>query len=252
LLGVNGSDLTAWSLDDLALAWLRLAIVALGIVGGVLVVRSWRTSSLLARTLVVALVVDLGTVTMTNLVDDPKFVIGRYLSVALIALLGLAALAVDRLQGRVGAAAAVVVAVFVFGVVVTNASNWWDTRHVTPGTEARALNAAIDAQGWDRVYGSYWMAIRHAELGAGNVRWVTVECNDTDGLRLMHWNNDTAVLRGQPRSIAVAIGSGEPTRLPCSVADLGHVFGSPDEITKVGGVRFAVWEQPPERLRVLQ
>lgn len=247
LLGVSGSDLTSAAAGDLVLAWLRLGLVALGVTGAVLVVRTWHQSSLLARTLVLALVADIAGVTATNIFRDPDAVVGRYLTVALVALIGLAAIAVGRLHGRVGSAAGVLVAALVLAVVVTGARDWWNERDADPVAAHVALNEAVARTGWDRVYGSYFLAIRQDQVGGSNVRWVTVRCGRAGRLRLFHFNNDTAVARGHPATIAVAL----ETSLGCSRADLRRAYGAPDEVVEIDDVRFAVWRKPPERLRAL-
>jgi hypothetical protein len=247
LLGFGSGALTHGSIDDLGLAWLRLTVVVLAAVGAALTLRNWDRATLLARTLVVAFVADVALVTGTNVFADPAHVVDRYLSVALIAVIGLAIIAVEQLPLPAANVAAAVVATLIAGVVITSVHTWWTDRHVAPDGAAVALDAAVDHAGWDRVYGNYFEAIRDDQLGGAGPRWVTVECDPGGALRLMHFNNDTAVTSGRPRVIAVA-----PLGLACSVADLRAAYGPPTLHTKIGGVPFVVWEHPPERLRNLR
>ena len=61
----------------------------------------------------------------------------------------------------------------------------------------------------------------------------------------MHFNNDTAVVRGRAATIAVAVEA----NLGCTRADLRRVYGAPDQVVTVDGIPFAVWKPPPHGLR---
>ena len=247
LLGISGSNLTASSADDLVLAWLRLGVVVLAVAGAVCVVRSWSRSSLLARTLLVAVVADLMVVTGTNIFRDPNVVVGRYLTVALVGIMGLAVIAIERLPGRVSIAGGAIVSVLIVGVIITSAVSWYDDRNADPVAEHVALDHDLAQLRWHRVYGSYFFAIRQDQVDDA-IRWVTVDCSRNGTLRLTHFNNDSAVLRGSSRTIAVAL---EPT-LGCTVDDLGRVYGAPTDVITVDGVRFAEWTPAPKRLVTLR
>ena len=150
LLGVGSGALVHGSIDDLALAWLRLAVIALAAIGAELTLRRWDQTTLLARTLVVAFVADVALVTATNVFDDPAHIIDRYLSVALISVIGLAVIAVDQLPVPTANVAAAVVSALIVGVVITSMHTWWTERHAAPDRDATVLDAAIDHAGWDR------------------------------------------------------------------------------------------------------
>jgi hypothetical protein len=247
LLGVSGTDLTSGPVGATGLAWLRLALVALGIAGAVLTVRRWRAASLLARTLVVCVVSTPIAVVMVNVYANPEAVIDRYLGAALIGVAGLAVIAVDRLTGNVGRVAAAVMAVLVLGAFSANVVTWAQDRDAEPDADALALSRAVDGELWDRIYGQYWMAVRLDQITRGGPPWIHVEC-DRGRLRLMPWHNDSAVLRGRPITIAIALDD-----LGCSRRELERVYGPAARTVSLAGTRFAVWEtaDASPRLRTL-
>jgi hypothetical protein len=248
LLGVSGNDLTSGPIGATGLAWLRLGLVALGIAGGVLTIRRWRDASLLARTLVVCVVSTPAAVVLVNVYEFPDAVIDRYLGAALVGIAGLAVIAVDRLSGAVGRVGVAVMAALVVGACAANVVTWSEDRDATPDAEAIALAHAVDAALWDRVYGWYWTAVRSDQIAQGGPRWVHVECSRAGRLRLMPWHNDTAVLRGRPATIAVALDN-----LGCSLPALERTYGPAARTTTLAGHRFAVWEtaEASPRLRTL-
>jgi hypothetical protein len=248
LLGVSGNDLTSGPIGAAGLAWLRLGLVALGIGGAVLTIRVWREASLLARTLVVCIVSTPVAVVLVNVYAFPDAVIDRYLGAALVGIAGLAVIAVDRMSGAVGRAGVVVMAALVIGAFAANVVTWSEDRDATPDADSIALARAVDAALWDRVYGWYWTAVRSDQIVQGGPRWIHVECNRAGELRLMPWHNDTAVLRGRPATIAVALDN-----LGCSLPALERTYGPAARTTTLAGTRFAVWEtaDASPRLRTL-
>ncbi len=243
VLGVRGADLTSGPVDVAFVAWFRLAVVAVGVVGVVLVVRRWRASTLLARTMVACLVTTPAIVVLVNQFDDPGRVMDRYLCLVPIALVVLAVIAVDRLQGVGARVATVAVAVVVVGAVVSGARIWWEDRNATPDDPALRLAAAASTAGFERVYGYYWLTVPPDQLVDGGVRWVTVDCRADGRLRLEEWNNDDAVLRPRAAPVAVALDG-----LCTSLDDLTDAYGPPDELVTIEGTDFAVWRDPPDRL----
>jgi MFS family permease len=242
LLGVSGSDLTSGPVGSTALAWLRLGLVALGVAGAVITVRRWSSASLLARTLVVCIVSSPIAVTLVNVYSDSDILIDRYLGAGMIGLAGLAVIAVDRLSGRVGRAAVVVMAALVVGVFASNVVSTIEDRDASPDADAVALAEGARAALWDRVYGYYWLALRTDQIDQAGPEWIHVECDDTGRLKLMPWHNDTSVLRSPnqgdtPETIAVALEG-----LPCTLADLERTYGPAARETTIDGHRFAVWE----------
>jgi hypothetical protein len=248
LLGVSGSDLTSGPVGSLALAWLRLGLVALGIAGAVLTVRRWGTASLLARTLVVCLVTTPIAVVLVNVYADPSIVIDRYLGAALVGIAGLAVIAVDGWSGEAGRIAALVMGAVVVCAFAANTVSLVEDRDAAPDADAIALAHAVDGQLWDRVYGQYWLALRLDQITDGGPRWIHVECDKGRPLRLMPWHNDTSVLSGHPRTIAVALEA-----LSCSLGDLERAYGPATRQVDLAGHRFAVWEtaDASPRLRTL-
>ena len=236
LLGISGTDLTTGPIGATGLAWLRLALVALGIAGAILTLRRWSAASLLARTLVVCIVTTPIAVVLVNVYANPDAVIDRYLGAALIGIAGLAVIAVDRLTGSPGRAAAAVMAVVVLGAFAGNLVTWAEDHDAQPDADALALAHGVDGQLWDRVYGQYWVAVRVDQIARGGPRWIHVNCHH-GRLRLMPWHNDTAVLRGRPATIAVALDG-----LGCTRGQLERVYGPASRTTDVAGTRFAVWE----------
>jgi hypothetical protein len=247
LLGVSGTDLTTGPIGATALAWLRLGLVALGIAGAVLTVRRWRDASLLARTLVVCIVSTPVAVVLVNVYEFPDAVIDRYLGAALVGLAGLAVIAVDRLPSTAGRVGAVLLTALVIGAFAGNVVTWSEDRDAAPDAQSLALAHAVDGQLWDRVYGWYWTAVRSDQIIRGGPRWVHVECGHGH-LRLMPWHNDTAVLRGHPATIAVALDD-----LGCPLRALERTYGPAARTTTLAGTRFAVWEtaDASPRLRTL-
>jgi hypothetical protein len=247
LFGISGTDLTTGPVGATGLAWVRLALVVLGIVGAVITVRRWRAASLLARTLVVCIVTTPIAVVLVNVYADPRAVIDRYLGAALIGVAGLAVIAVDHLSGSLGRVAAAVMAVLVLGAFAGNVVTWSEDHDAQPDADALALAHGVDGQLWGRVYGQYWLAVRVDQIARGGPRWVHVNC-DRGRLRLMPWHNDSAVLRGRPATIAVALDG-----LGCTRAQLERVYGPASRTTDVAGTRFAVWEtaDASPRLRTL-
>ncbi|HEY8216482.1 MAG TPA: hypothetical protein VIH82_05060 [Acidimicrobiia bacterium] len=248
LLGVSGTDLTSGPVGATALAWLRLGLVVLGVTGAVLTVRRWRDASLLARTLVVCIVSTPVAVVLVNVYEFPDAVIDRYLGAALVGLGGLAVIAVDRLSGRAGRVAVTLMAALVIGAFAANVVSWSEDRDANPDAASLALAHAVDGQLWDRVYGWYWTAVRSDQIIQGRPRWIHVECDHGGRLRLMPWHNDTAVLRGHPATIAVALDD-----LGCSLRALERTYGPATRTTTLEGTRFAVWEtaDASPRLRTL-
>jgi len=248
LLGVSGNDLTSGPIGATGLSWLRLALVALGVAGAVMTIRRWHDATLLARTLVVCVVSTPVAVVLVNVYANPDIVIDRYLGAALIGIAGLAVIAVDRLHGSLGRAGAAVMAVLVAGAFVANVVTWQEDRDAAPDADAVALSRAVDGSLWDRVYGQYWLALRTDQIAPGGTRWVHVECDRRGRLELMPWHNDTAVLHGNPTTIAVALEN-----LPCSLADLERAYGPAARTVTLEGIDFAVWEtaDASPRLRTL-
>jgi hypothetical protein len=248
LLGISGNDLTSGPVGATGLAWLRLALFVLGIIGAVLTVRRWSEASLLARTLVVCVVSTPIAVVLVNVYANPDVVIDRYLGAALLGIAGLAVIAVDRMRGTFGKVAAAVMAAVVLGAFVSNIVTWTEDRDAHPDADAIAIARAVDASLWDRVYGQYWLAVRVDQIARGGPRWIHVECDRGGRLELMPWHNDSAVLRGHPQTIAVALDD-----LGCSLADLERAYGPATRTTTLEGTRFAVWEtaDTSPRLRTL-
>jgi hypothetical protein len=182
-------------------------------------------------------------VIVVNQFDDPGRVMDRYLCLVPIALVVLAVLAVDQLQGVVARVATVVVAVVVVGAVVSGARVWWDDRNATPDDPAIRLAAAAEVAGFERVYGYYWLTVPPDQLVDGGVRWVTVDCRTDGRLRLEEWNNDDAVLEPRSAPVAVALDG-----LCTSLDDLTRAYGAPDEVLTFEDTEFAVWRDPPGRL----
>ncbi len=248
LLGVSGSELTSGPVGSTALAWLRLGLVVLGVVGAVLTVRHWSTASLLARTLVVCIVSSPIAVTLVNVYADPDIVLDRYLAAGLIGVAGLAVVSVDRLSGVAGHAAVVMIAVLVVGVFASNVVSAVEDRDARPDADATALARGARANLWDRVYAYYWLAVRTQQLEPGDPEWIHVECDKGGRLRQMPWHNDTSVLEGRPATIAVALEG-----LPCTLGDLERAYGPAARTTEIDGRLFAVWEtaDASPRLRTL-
>jgi hypothetical protein len=253
LLGVSGTDLTSGPVGSTALAWLRLGLVVLGVAGAVITVRRWSSASLLARTLVVCIVSSPIAVTVLNVYDDPDILIDRYLGAGMIGLAGLAVIAVDRLSGRIGRAAVVVMSTLVLGVFTSNVVSTIEDRDASPDADAVALADGARAALWDRVYGYYWLALRTDQIDQAGPEWIHIECDSTGRLRLMPWHNDTSVLRTSnrtdtPATIAIALEG-----LPCTLADLERTYGPAARETTIDGHRFAVWEtaEASPRLRSL-
>jgi hypothetical protein len=253
LLGVSGSELTSGPIGSTALAWLRLALVVLGIVGAVITVRRWSTASLLTRTLVVCIVSSPVAVTLLNVYTNPEIVLDRYLGAGLIGLAGLAVIAIDRLTGTLGRVAIVMVTVLVVGVFASNVVSTVEDRDARPDADAIALARGARANLWDRVYGYYWLALRTDQIDPGGPEWIHVECDEGGRLEQMPWHNDRSVLDasdegGRPATIAVAL-----TGLPCTLDDLERAYGPAARTTEIEGRRFAVWEtaDASPRLRTL-
>lgn len=248
LLGVSGSDLTSGPIGSTALAWLRLGLVVLGLAGAVITLRRWTDASLLARTLVVTIVSTPIAVILVNVYADPDIVLDRYLGAGLIGLAGLAVLALDRLAGAVGRAAALVMAVLVVAAFASNVVTIVEDRDATPDADATEIAQGVEAALFDRVYGYYWLAVRVDQLEEGGPEWVHVECERGGRLKLMPWHNDESVLEGNPATIAVALDN-----LPCTLEDLERAYGPAARTTTIAGQRFAVWEtaDASPRLRTL-
>lgn len=247
LLGVSGSDLTGGGFSHVALAWGRLALIAVGIIGAVLTIRRWDRASLLARSMVLAMVVCPILVVALNVVPAPRFVVTRYLIIEPVALAVLGVIAIDRLRGKVGTISIAVTALLVGGVFLFNAHQWWDQRNANPELDALQLASAAKTNGWDRVYGNYFLAIPPDMLVQGGPRWVTVDCKPGQALHLYEWNNDDATLRGYPRTVAVSL-----ERLGCTRADLVRAYGHfTSVVTTAGGHTFLVWDRVGTRLRTL-
>jgi len=252
LLGVSGAELTSGPIGSSALAWLRLALVVLGIVGAVMTVRRWSAASLLARTLVVCIVSSPVAVTLLNVYASPDIVLDRYLGAGLIGLAGLAVIAIDRLAGTLGRIAIVVMTVLVVGVFASNVVSAVEDRDARPDADAIALARGARANLWDRVYGYYWLAVRADQIDPGGPEWIHVECDEGGRLEQMPWHNDTSVLDtaddAPPATIAVAL-----TGLPCTLDDLERAYGPAARTTEIEGRRFAVWEtaDASPRLRML-
>ncbi len=241
LLGVSFSDLTSGPVGSTTLAWLRLALVALGIAGAVITLRRWSSASLLARALVVCVVSSPVAVTLVNVYADPAIVLDRYLGAGLVGVAGLAVLALDHWSGTIGRGVAVVFTALVVGVLASNVVSLVEDRDATPDADAVALAEAARANLWDRVYGYYWLALRTDQIDDRGPEWIHVECEKGGALELMPWHNDTSVLAvdegDEPSTIAVALDD-----LPCSLADLERAYGPASRTTEVEGRRFAVWE----------
>ena len=123
----------------------------------------------------------------------------------------------------------------VIGAFAANVVTWSEDRDATPDADSIARSAPpVDAALWDRVYGWYWTAVRSDQIVQGGPRWVHVECNRAGELRLMPWHNDTAVLRGRPATIAVALDN-----LGCSLPALERTYGPAARTTTLAGTRFA-------------
>jgi hypothetical protein len=163
-------------------------------------------------------------------------VVDRYLGVFVVAVVGLAIVALDRLRGGVGMVAGVLVAVLVAAALVTNVHTWWNNRDASPDADVLVLSAAVESQRWDRVYGPFWLTVRADQLGQGATSWVQVECSARDALSLFRWHVDDAVLAGRPRAVAVAL-----TELGCSADDLVRAYGKPSEQVSLEGQPFLVW-----------
>jgi hypothetical protein len=248
LLGVSGSDLTSGPVGSTALAWLRLALVVLGIAGAVFTLRRWSTASLLARTLVVCIASSPAAVTLLNVYANPDIVLDRYLGAGLIGVAGLAVIGLDRLTGDPGRVAAAVMILLVAGVFASNVVSAIEDRDAEPDADAVALAEGARAALWDRVYGYYWVAVRTDQIDRAGPEWIQVECDEGGRLELMPWHNDTSVLDGDPTTIAVALDG-----LPCSLEDLERAYGPASRTTELEGQRFAVWEtaDASPRLRTL-
>jgi hypothetical protein len=248
LFGVSGTDLTSGPVGATALAWLRLALIALGVAGAVLTIRRWSHASLLARTLVVCVVSTPIVVIVVNVYANTDAVIDRYLGATLVGIAGLAVVAVDHLRGNVGRVAAALMAVLVLGAFVGNVVTWSEDHDAQPDADALGLAHAVDGRLWGRVYGQYWLAVRVDQIARGGPRWIHVECHD-GRLQLMPWHNDRAVLRGRPVTTAVALDG-----LGCTLPELERTYGPPSSTTEVAGTRFAVWEaaDASPRLRTLR
>jgi len=246
LVGVSRDDLTTGSADVRLVAWLRIGVLVLGMLGAAMTVRRWGRASLLMRTLTLALVTTPLAVIMINQFDDPEFVMARYLCVVPLALVALAVLAIDGLRGRVGSVAAVVAALVVAGAFVTSLHRLIDAPAGSPDGPALRLADAVDAAGFDRVYGFYFVALPPDQLREGGARWAAVDCAPSGRLRLERWNNDDAVLRPRADTIAVALD-----RLCAPLDALERFYGAPSDVVTIEGTRFAVWKDPPPRLRSL-
>lgn len=243
VLGISGTDLTRGPADVAAVAWVRVVVVALGVVGAVMVVRRWRSASLLPRTMAGALVTTPVIVVVVNQFDDPARVMDRYLCMVPIALVVLAVVAVDGLRGVPARVATVAVTLVVIGAIATGARLWWNGRDVRPDDPAVRLAAAAQAAGFERVYGYYWLTVPPDQLVDGGVRWVTVDCAADGRLRLEEWNNDDAVVAPSAAPVAVALDG-----LCASLADLTDAYGAPSDVVTLDGTRFAVWTDPPPAL----
>gem|GEM_PF-1613682 len=236
LLGVAGSDLTSGGVVDLLIAWLRLGVVGLAAIGVVVIARSWSDTSLLARTLVVALAVTPLAVVFINIYPNPEFVIDRYLVMVLVAISGLAIIALSQISSRRSAVAAAAIAVLVGAVFITNINTWRDNRHIVRDANAIALGDAVKFQNWDRIYAGYWMAVRQAELASGDSQWASVVCDRSGPLELMDWNNDSSLLRPRVKSIAVSV-----ERQYCDFVDIVRRYGPPTERVTLEGHDFVVY-----------
>jgi hypothetical protein len=236
LLGISSADLSTSSIDVAVVSWLRLGLVVLALVGVVSTLRRWTRASLLARTLTLCLVTTPTLVIFTNFYRSSDFVVDRYLGVFVVAVVGLAIVALDRLRGGVGMVAGVLVAVLVAAALVTNVHTWWNNRDASPDADVLVLSAAVESQRWDRVYGPFWLTVRADQLGQGATSWVQVECSARDALSLFRWHVDDAVLAGRPRAVAVAL-----TELGCSADDLVRAYGKPSEQVSLEGQPFLVW-----------
>jgi hypothetical protein len=185
-------------------------------------------------------------VVIVNQFDDPEFVMTRYLCAVPIALVALAVLAVDRLGGRLGSVAAVLAALVIAGAFVTSVHRLVDAPAGSPDGHALRLADAVDAAGFDRVYGFYFVALPPDQLREGGARWAAVDCAPSGRLRLERWNSDDAVLRPPAGTIAVALDS------LCAPLDaLERFYGAPSGVVTIEGNEFAVWNDPPPRLRSL-
>lgn len=243
VVGISGSDLTSGPIDVAVVAWVRIVIVALGVIGAVMVIRRWGSASLLPRTMVATLVTTPLIVIVVNQFDDPERVMDRYLCLVPIALVVLAVVAVDGLHGLSARIAAIAVTVVVIGAVASGARLWWEHRDVAPDDPALRLEAAAEAAGFERVYGYYWLTVPPDQLVDGGVRWVTVDCRPDGRLRLEEWNNDDAVLGPSAAPVAIALDG-----LCASLDDLTEAYGAPTEVVTIADTRFAVWADPPRAL----
>lgn len=128
--------------------------------------------------------------------DDRLALTTRYLVLVPIALVVLAAIAADRVRGRSGQRAAVVLAAAVVAAGLVVNVNLWSSG---PGSRLDApferLASAAREQGWDRVYASIWTGVIADQVERGGPRWVTVDCDAGTPLELFEWNNDDATLR---------------------------------------------------------
>ena len=246
LVGVSGDDLTTGSADLRLVAWLRIGVLALGVLGAVMTVRRWGQASLLMRTFALSLVTTPVAVVMVNQFDDPEFVMTRYLCVVPLALVALAVLAVDRLRGRLGSVAAVLAALVVAGAFVTSVHRLVDAPAGSPDGPALRTADAVDAAGFDRIYGYYFVALPPDQVREGGPRWAAVDCAPSGRLRLERWNSDDAVLRPAAETIAVALD-----RLCAPLDVLERFYGAPSDVVTIEGAKFAVWNDAPPRLRSL-
>ena len=118
-----------------------------------------------------------------------------------------------------------------------------DGRYAFDGTEYQL--ALTEPERGNAIHGLLrwrnWQAIERS------ADWVTVDCPPNRPPRLMHWNNDSAALRGDVRSAAVVLQG-----LPCSDAQLRDAFGSGFRTVSYGGLTFYAWDRDvPARLRDL-
>ena len=236
LLGLGQENLTQGSALDLLVAVLRLGVLGLALAGLIVTVREWGRASLLARTLGLSLIACPAAMIFINIYPDPAIIIDRYLVMVLVALAGLALIALDRARAKAARVSGVLVAVLVLAVLVTNFSNWRENNETVRDANAIALGDAVSFQEWDRVYANYWMAVRQNEVAPGNARWVPVTCDRNGPLELFKWNNDSSVLRTRPKTIAVSV-----ERQYCDSSDIARLYGPPTDQVALEGHEFFVY-----------
>ena len=249
LLGLGQENLTQGSALDLLVAVLRFGVLGLALVGLIVTVREWGRASLLARTLVLSLTACPTAMTFINSFPDPAIIIDRYLVMVLVALAGLALIALDRARAKAARPSGVLVAVLVLAVLATNFSNWRENNETVRDANALALGDAVSFQKWDRVYANYWIAVRQNEIASGNARWVSVACDRNGPLQLFKWNNESSVMRPRPKTIAVSV-----ERQYCDFGDIVRFYGPPTAQVTLEGHEFFVYRarSVPPALRTLR